>query len=702
MIASLIQKIDTAQAWHNSLTDKPWLQPLSGRWYLLVIIITTSIAAYMNYYVRAAQYDVWETNPEIFALDDGTPLFTTTDASYFVGLAQAIKRDGNFQTFNEKRLYPTNKNSMQVNPPPTSIFDAPLISSLIATIAEDNSAKALLKAAHWLIPVTAVLTALFIVFAFGSVGYWLEGALAAAGGGLSLAYMSRSGAGRIDTDQLNLGFFYLMFGLVIFAARAKSLRASLVLAVLAGAVMWVFDWWYAKPLFGWAFLIALVWLSAVCHRDWKRSLYQGFLFFLISGLFWGNIGIGQGYYLSELGFGGLVFPNSFTTISELTVLPFITVVERVSGSFWLGMVGVIAVGLWCLRHPVLAVVFAPAGAFMVLSFYFGTRTIFYSAPFLWFGLAWFLVTGVRALIQLLKTEMWVQNATISATAVFGFMVIWVSSPIDYIVRPAFPKSALQGLSSLVTLPSNEQTVVASWWDYGYASVLLTNFNVLHDGGGQNTPVTYYVARALMTSSQSEAAGILTYFSENGLEDFKADIASDKTFDSKLGLYKKAKSQQTIYLVLSDQTADWIPSISKIGLWDPMKGVHTFPAGIKPADGMRYTNLKCDPTKQPDIIKCDGRLFNLKTGMVDKKPLLAGLIQMQDGTRTVQREYKDNQRAPFILHLIKRGDDAPQIFLAHRRLFNTVFHQMFYLNQVNDQFFEPVFMQDPDFKVFKIK
>ena len=198
MIASLIQKIDTAQAWHNSLTDKPWLQPLSGRWYLPLVIIATSIAAYMNYYVRAAQYDVWETNPEIFALDDGTPLFTTTDASYFVGLAQAIKRDGNFQTFNEKRLYPTNKNSMQVNPPPTSIFDAPLISSLIATIAEDNSAKALLKAAHWLIPVTAVLTALFIVFAFGSFGYWLEGALAAAGGGLSLAYMSRSGAGPAE------------------------------------------------------------------------------------------------------------------------------------------------------------------------------------------------------------------------------------------------------------------------------------------------------------------------------------------------------------------------------------------------------------------------------------------------------------------------------------------------------------------------
>ena len=80
MIAALIQKVDAAQTWHNSLTDRQWLQPLSGRWYVIAVIIATSIAAYMNYYVRASQYDIWQQNPEIFALDDGTQLFTTTDA----------------------------------------------------------------------------------------------------------------------------------------------------------------------------------------------------------------------------------------------------------------------------------------------------------------------------------------------------------------------------------------------------------------------------------------------------------------------------------------------------------------------------------------------------------------------------------------------------------------------------------------------
>ena len=51
------------------------------------------------------------------------------------------------------------------------------------------------------------LTAVMIMIAFGAAGFWLEGAIAGAGGALSLAYLGRSSAGRIDTDQLNLGLY---------------------------------------------------------------------------------------------------------------------------------------------------------------------------------------------------------------------------------------------------------------------------------------------------------------------------------------------------------------------------------------------------------------------------------------------------------------------------------------------------------------
>ena len=97
----------------------------------------------MNGFVRYWQYDVWNQNSQIFYLDDGTPLFTTTDAPYFLGAAQAIKRDKNVQTFNEKRQYPRIKEAFEKDPPEPSLRDAPLLSLVLSIMTEDSSVKAL-------------------------------------------------------------------------------------------------------------------------------------------------------------------------------------------------------------------------------------------------------------------------------------------------------------------------------------------------------------------------------------------------------------------------------------------------------------------------------------------------------------------------------------------------------------------------------
>ncbi len=85
-----------------------------------------------------------------------------------------------------------------------------------------------------------------IILAFGATGYWLEGTVAAIGGGLSSAYLVRSSFGRIDTDQLNLGLMYLMFGLVMLSADPKQLSVTFIWAVAAGATAKIFLAWYGK------------------------------------------------------------------------------------------------------------------------------------------------------------------------------------------------------------------------------------------------------------------------------------------------------------------------------------------------------------------------------------------------------------------------------------------------------------------------
>ena len=63
-------------------------------------------------------------------------------------------------------------------------------------------------------------------------------------------------------------------------------------------------------------------------------------------------------------------------ITEITVLTFLEVLKHISGSFGLGTVSTIAIGLWFACHPLLAIDFIPAVAFLFLNFYFRSRTIF--------------------------------------------------------------------------------------------------------------------------------------------------------------------------------------------------------------------------------------------------------------------------------------------------------------------------------------
>ena len=229
-----------------------------------------------------------------------------------------------------------------------------MLSVILSFFSQDSSQKSLLKTGNALIPVTAILTAFMIIFAFGAAGYWIEGTVAAAGGALSFSYLTRSGAGRIDTDQLNLGFFYLMTGLVIFTAKTQSFYWSLILAGVSGAMFWIFDWWYSKPIFGWAFLVGLVWLSVIAHHNIKQTICQAVVFLIVSGLALKGSGVNvQSAYLSEaLMYDDLIFPNTFDTITELRKIELSQILSRISGSVWLGdfLLSVWCVGGFVIRH----------------------------------------------------------------------------------------------------------------------------------------------------------------------------------------------------------------------------------------------------------------------------------------------------------------------------------------------------------------
>ena len=693
MIERFWARVDALQHWHSRLIDKSWLLPAKPtRVMVLLIVLSGLIAAGMNGYVRYWQYDVWKQNSQIFYLDDGTPLFTTTDASYFLGLAQAIKRDGDSQNFNEMRLYPTNKQVNQGQGSKPKLRETPLLSVVLSIMASDSSPKSLLEIGHRLILITAVLTSLMIFMAFGAAGYWLEGSIAAAGGGLSMAYLPRSGAGRIDTDQLNLGFFYLMTGLVIWAARAKSQRASLVLAALAGAVFWLFDWWYSKPFFGWAFFIGFIWLSFVCRRNIKLLVLQSVLFLGLSGVPFMGLGVsGDSAYLADtLSFEGLIFPNTFDTITEITRVPFSEILVRLSGSVWLGGLSMMGLGLWAVRHPALAIVFGPAAAFALLNFAIGNRAIFYSAPMLWFGFGWLLLSLARY-GETKISRLNLRHIALPAATIIGFVSVWLASPTSYVQAPTFDKSTVTHFQKLDTMLPKTNIAIASWWDYGYMSMFLNGRPTLHDPGSQTTPTTYLIANNLIQKSQKQAALELKTLGNDGFRD---------VIKHRLGeVQQLSESATETYLVLTEDMTRWMSSISKIGAFDIKAGKPYQFDGVKPNYQLGYSDLKCKPTDSPQEFLCDGDKLNIVTGQLGDKAILDGMAVSKEGRQTGGQKF-NNANTPFVLHS-EVGASINRNLLMHRDLYFSVFHQLYYLNRPDPKYFELVYDSFPKMRVFKV-
>ena len=692
---SFWSKVDAVEAWHAKLVDKPWLQPLRPiKFVIALIVLSTLIAAGMSGYVRHWQYQVWEQNPEIFYLDDGTPLFTTTDAPYFLGLAKAIKEEGSIQAFTEMRSYP-NALKRDSGEQSYSLRSAPLLSVVLSIIAKDTTQKAMLQAGHMLIPVTAFLTALMIVFAFGAAGYWLPGVIAAAGGALSFSYLTRSGAGRIDTDQLNLGFFYLMTGLVIFAARARSFSGALILSIVAGLVFSLFDWWYSKPVFGWAFLVGLIWLGLISSRDFKRVALQALLFTAVSGLGFQSLGFSaESTYLSNvLSYEGLVFPNAFETITELRQVAFAEILSRISGSVWLGGFSVVGLAFWGLRHPALAVVFGPAAAFALLNFFVGNRAIFYSAPMLWFGFGWMLLTAAKIVSEKLKKDQF-RNAAVLLSALSGFVVVWFSSPTTYVQGPTFDKRVVKSFADMGQVATSDNAVIATWWDYGYMSMFMNQMPTFHDGGSQTSPTTYFIANSLLSTSQERAADRLKQLKRFGSEGVIRSLVGQGEAE------ETGWPDRPLYLVLTKDMANWISSISKIGNWDVINGKPKVLTGVPSNYQLTYENLSCKAGNQANKFICSGVPINTATGQFGNQAILDGMVVSRDGRQLSGQKF-NNSTSALMLHS-EIGERGKSNMLIHKDLYFSVFHQLFHAGRHDERYFELVSDNYPYTRVFRVK
>jgi dolichyl-diphosphooligosaccharide--protein glycosyltransferase len=464
------------------------------------------------------------------------------------------------------------------------------------------------------------------------------------------------------------------------------------LAALAGAVFWLFDWWYSKPFFGWAFFIGFIWLSFVCRRNIKFLALQSVLFLGLSGLPFMGLGVsGDSTYLADtLSFEGLIFPNTFDTITEITRVPFSEILIRLSGSVWLGGLSMMGLGLWAVRHPALAIVFGPAAAFALLNFAIGNRAIFYSAPMLWFGFGWLLLSLARY-GETKISRLNLRHIALPAATIIGFVSVWLASPTHYVQAPTFDKSTVTHFQKLDTMLPKTNIAIASWWDYGYMSMFMNGRPTLHDGGSQTSPTTYFIANNLIQKSQKQAALELKTLGNKG---FRGVIKH------RLGeVQQSSESATETYLVLTEDMTRWMSSISKIGAFDIKAGKPYQFDGVKPNYQLGYSDLKCKPTDSPQEFLCDGDKLNIVTGQLGDKAILDGMAVSKEGRQTGGQKF-NNANTPFVLHS-EVGASINRNLLMHRDLYFSVFHQLYYLNRPDPKYFELVYDSFPKMRVFKV-
>ena len=699
----LNDKLDALANWHAQKTDYAALarMPMT-RIFVIMAVFMALFAGLVNYQVRDNQYEVWKSNPDVYFLDQ-TPLFSTTDASYFLSLARQYEQTGDVNDYNAKRLYPHYQQKLDITEPQDGLTDFPLLSVLIAHLAPDNSTMSLLQTGNALIPLVGFVMALGVLLAFGAAGFWLEGAIAAIGAGICYSFLVRTSIGRIDTDILNLGFFYAVLGLTIFAGRAQSWRAAIIWAVLAGLMLNLFFWWYEKAFMGWAFSIGLVWLSFMTSRDWRRPILLFAIFVVLSGLAFKDLGIGTSYLEDKLQFGALIYPNTFDTITELRVVPFDYILSTISGSILVGVFSLVGLALFAIRYPVLAVVYGPASVFALANFLIGNRAVFYSAPMLWFGFAFFVMVLVRLGFQYLP-QIWQSKPFAKEITAFTTFIVLAASVIvinparDYAPNPTFPKEMMRGFSVMKgNLPEN--AVIATWWDYGYASRLFNDYATLHDGGAQKTPVTHYVARALLAPSQAETAAILKFLAADGQRGIAANAQSYQSVEKAFAAGPSAEVPP-VFLVLTEQMGRWMGSISNLGLWDTETGSAIVIPKNPSNKPLFYAENKCRAGASSSEVICNDVKIDLGKGTVSGQPVLRAITQSKNGNQIVGQGFHEN--AATILHLSDIENAGTRVLSFHERLGQTTFHRLFHLGQMEAEHFEMVYDDYPHMRIFQVK
>ena len=712
--------------WHSHIADKPFMSSSQDWRFILGALVLVLLAGMINYETRQSQWQYWQDNPDQFYAN-GSPLASTTDAAYFVSLADDYGRGVMGQDFNQSRLYPDqtiayqtahNEDFVESDFLNKSVFDLPLLSVVIHHLADWFYDGDLLLAGNSMIPITGFMTAFMVGLMFWQAGYPAEGAVAGTGIGLSSTYLIRTSIGRIDTDQLVIFFLALCLTVLLVTARQRDFRKLIGFSLLMALSMQAFFWWYLKTPFVVLLPILLGMAIYLQQWDWRRAaIASGIVIIAINPIFYfGTLwpfATEVFAYLTGIKTQGdvktkydiaLSFPNTFSTITELARVDFIKTLKTMTSHAGIGVVGVIGFIAFLIARPAQGLVFLPFFAMGMLSFIAGRRFAFFAAPFVWFGVAWLMLSLTRLVAK--RLEMSLKNKTpdaskkpiiqeVSVLGVAAVMVLTTASALsfNYLPRPSFDRPTVESFAQMRQLNETDPGIFASWWDYGYMARLKTGMVTLHDGGTQRTPRTHLFARGLVSPDQGELIQITKFLTSQGNEAIFANAQSLNKLNQAIAT--SGLPDRTIYLVVTSQMQFWAQTIAKLGKHDVENGITPSSNVLR---AFAYINLNCKSVGS-NKLQCNHGLLDLNHGTLDGKSIITAMVEIRNGKQVAAKRL--HQNGQFVL-MVKNGDEQKtELFLVPNPLWNSNFNQLFHLGAYNEARLEMVIDNYPVARVYKV-
>ena len=234
----------------------------------------------------------------------------------------------------------------------------------------------------------------------------------------------------------------------------------------------------------------------------------------------------------------------------------------------------------------------------------------------------------------------------------------------------------------------EGSKLLTWWDYGH-TLNDMGFGTFHDGGGkQFSPLTYFIARSLVSSDEKELFDITQFLATEGNSGIIMNNTSSENLLKAIRSPEK-KPWNPIYLFFTADMTSKYGAISKLGSWDIVKG------GSNPSV---YQNLNCNKITNEEL-NCVGAKVDLKGGFINNRLTLRRIVFIRNGNVISEKMFRHSKG--FSLQLIVAGKNIVQVQLIDEQVFNSNYNQMFFLGRFPKDLFEESYNAFPFSRLYRV-